>query len=304
MYESEEIVDLDADRAGEEESSNGSLPPDEPADDPHVDPTGHVDENPDLVEDVQDPPDDIGSAMGDTEEISGHQGRGRIRHASASSKGSRATPRSPRRLNPSLLPELLTECQFQTFKKLRVASSSAEDLIEAYSGKTLVGARLTDLKSEIKEISRTLADCYEELVDLRIRELAPVLAKSGTFKRKLARLTASLEEREASITPPTPSVPIVSRPVATPAKNTEAMLSSSEHELQVYLERLSVNFLPNSTALEDAETLKMTVDVDLPQIRKYIEECKKSLTRYTSIPGANSKLISTAQRTRSSGLRP
>jgi hypothetical protein len=177
-----------------------------------------------------------------------------------------------------------------------VASSSAEDLIEAYTGKTLVGARLTDLKSEIKEISRTLADCYEELVDLRIRELAPVLAKSGTFKRKLARLTASLEEREASITPPTPSVPIVSHPVATHAKNTEAVLSASEHELQVYLERLSVNFLPNSTALEDAETLKMTVDVDLPQIRKYIEECKKSLTRYTNTPGANPKLISTAQR--------
>ena len=297
MSEVEEHFDTQADPVGERGSDNGSPPFDGFANEPPTDPPGNAERSPDQTEDEQESQVDEEDATGDADASPGHQNGSRHRRISTSSRGSQETLRTPRRTIPNSPFGQLTEDQVQTFKKLRVASSNAEDLIEAYTGKTVVGTRLTELKLKIDKTSSILSDCYEGLVDLKIRELAPILARSGTFKRKLARLTASLEEKEGSNVPSTASVPAPSAATTqSPTKNTEALLSASEHELRVYLERLKVNLLPDSVDLKDAETLKMTADVDLPQIKKYIEECKKSLMRYANIPGAQPKLIDLAQR--------
>jgi hypothetical protein len=57
------------------------------------------------------------------------------------------------------------------------------------------------------------------------------------------------------------------------------------------MKRLSLNQFPSLASLKDPENLRLVVEVDLPQIKSNIEECKKVLHTYSSLPDTIPEVI-------------
>jgi hypothetical protein len=60
------------------------------------------------------------------------------------------------------------------------------------------------------------------------------------------------------------------------------------------MKRLSPNQFPSLASLKDPENLRLVVEVNLPQIKSNIEECKKVLHTYSSLPDAIPEVIEDA----------
>jgi hypothetical protein len=61
--------------------------------------------------------------------------------------------------------------------------------------------------------------------------------------------------------------------------------------------KLDASKLPDSSNLTDHNDLKAVIDVDLPRIKRYIEDCKKVLNRYAALPQAKPEKIKKARDT-------
>jgi hypothetical protein len=57
------------------------------------------------------------------------------------------------------------------------------------------------------------------------------------------------------------------------------------------MKRPKVGTFPTLRALNNPETLRLTVEVDLPQVKSNIEECKKALSAYSKLPNADPNII-------------
>jgi hypothetical protein len=72
-------------------------------------------------------------------------------------------------------------------------------------------------------------------------------------------------------------------------------LRSAKHELRHYLKRLKIGSFPSLKTLNDPETLRLAVEVDLPQIKSNIEECKRAVNTYAKLPSASRILLDNAR---------
>jgi hypothetical protein len=79
-------------------------------------------------------------------------------------------------------------------------------------------------------------------------------------------------------------------------RSLQPALDSAEHELDVYIHSLSLAGLPADLMLDDPDNLSTAVEVDLPQVRRNIDECKQSLARYANNPQADSARIQRANK--------
>ena len=69
----------------------------------------------------------------------------------------------------------------------------------------------------------------------------------------------------------------------------------AEDELRTLLDRLNPDSRPSITELQDPETLRLTVEVDLPMIKRKVEEMKHALSKYVKMRGADVDLMHEGQ---------
>jgi hypothetical protein len=157
---------------------------------------------------------------------------------------------------------------------------------------------------EAKALDGQLVALFMKLSGARKDVLKPFLIKVRKTRADLVRLAAKMMDNEAKtasspITPPinhAQTLNIPSHRTSSPKRTSQSALDSAEHELEVYIRSLSLARLPAQSMLDDPDTLRTAVEVDLPQVRCNIDECKRSLARYTNMPQADSARIQRANK--------
>jgi hypothetical protein len=200
--------------------------------------------------------------------------------------------------------DTLTSEQQTDFEKLQLLVDQAKAMTEGFQECKLSGTSLAEFKMEARALEGQLVTLYMKLSGARKDALNPFLIEVRKTRVDLMRLAAKMMDNEAKtapspITPPINHVQTLNIPshrTSSPKRTPQSALDSAEHELEVYIRSLSLARLPAQSMLDDLDTLRTAVEVDLPQVRRNIDECKRSLARYTPMPQADSVRIQRANK--------
>jgi hypothetical protein len=157
---------------------------------------------------------------------------------------------------------------------LQSAIYDTQWLVDTHSAARLSGQALDQCRAQAEAAANTLKSLLVGTPLQSVPELRPYHKYACAVRSKLAALVVKLNNNDHDRT----AVSVRHRePVhrQTPARDrtsshiqgNEEALRSAEHNLRHYMKRLKIGSFPSLRALNDPETLRLAVEVDLPQIK-------------------------------------
>jgi hypothetical protein len=184
---------------------------------------------------------------------------------------------------------------------LQAAIDDAAWVINSNTGAKMSGEAFEQFKSQADIISRTLGTLTIGAPIQAVPELRPYFKYADAVCRRLASLVVQLRNDVHNQTIASERLReavgrhgLAKDRTSSPVRHKEHAARPAELGLRHYMKRLSPNQFPSLASLKDPENLRLVVEVDLPQIKSNIEECKKVLHTYSSLPDANPEVIEDA----------